>query len=111
MKKTAATTANKAQEVSYETLLTIAIERVTEEFGSVTAFAKGGGADKIGYKPGTGATVDYNRIVSYLSSPRDGGKKVGGKNFKFMKCLFNYWGIEINKTHVVEKKTILTANL
>lgn len=97
------------KQVSYESLLSIAIEKVKKEYGSIVAFSESEEVQKIGYVSDTGSKLKPAVVMSYMSMAN--GKKSGGKNFKFLQCLFAHWGIKIEKKKQMKVEVIITADL
>ena len=99
------------REVTYESLVRTAVKRAVEEAGSVKEFAKMI-IPKLDYIPRTGKVVEVQAVISYLSLPRTANARKGGsKNFKFLKALYKYWGINISQQQFVQKQTVITADL
>ena len=94
------------REVSYEEILVYVRTRIWKDYETVANFAK-----QFQYPTRNGIAPE-GTITSYLSFPRQGVQKKGGKNLKFLAYVAEkLWGVKITQQQIVEKKTVLRANL
>ena len=85
---------------TYEELRAYMKQRLQKEFGTIIAFIKSSKMQELNYTPRTGVLTEQN-ASTYISN----------HNFKFMKAVYEMWGIEINQQQLVQKQTIHTANI
>lgn len=97
------------QDVTYETLLVYAINRLRKEYVSISAFTRSIDCKQLGFRGRKGKPTGTSILRQYLSYTE--GKKIN-KSMPFMIKLFKgLWDIDIIYKQIIVKKTVLKANL